>query len=606
MGDELLRRDRGGGVARDRGQERAAPQPARLQWRAPGGTHRRAPRLVAQQGDLAEAVPRSELPDELPVLEDLRTTGPHDVEEVPRLALAEDRLPRLDRRVLQRRGELLDGGHRQAAEHGDDAQELDVGVADAHVGVQPPERRPGEDDRERCEQADRHERRAQAEPVDDERRRQTAGRDPEREDGLEAGEHPREDRLVGEAAEQREAGDVDEGVAHADDAEEHERRGLLGDGADEDQRRAEQRHAEPEPRREPPAADQPEREQRAEHPARPDRRGEHADARVARSEQVDGHGHRQHAEAAAGERLHEAEPGDQRQSAIAEDEPEALEEPVGARAGRARRGVVREPDHRQGPDQRGDRARGEGGRRTGERQQERRDGGPGQRRPRVEQAADGVRAGQLLRRGAQRGQEGAVRGPERRERDRGHDGQGVDQDDGTVDEGQARDAPERRDPGEPDDDEHPLATDPVGDGSQPGSDQGRRRHPDGRDDTHRRDAALPEDEHGEGDHEGALAPPDRPEGDLRAPDRREASPAGGAPVLSVRRSTRDRPDSARTSDAITRDPGPLVVVATRARRPPSASPAGRERRSRTSAAAWFPLSDRFRTKRCAPMPVLGR
>jgi hypothetical protein len=209
--------------------------------------------------------------------------------------------------VLERRGELLDGGHRQVAEHGYAAQELDVGIADAHVGVQPPQRRPGEDDRERCEQPDRHERHAQAKPVDDDRGHQTAGRDPEREDRLEAGEHPREDRLVGEAAEQREAGDVDEGVAHADDAEEHERRGLLGDAADEDQRRADSATPSPNQVASRPRPTSRKAKQRAEHPARSDRCGQHADARspVPSRSMATATVTRP---AAAGERLHEAEP----------------------------------------------------------------------------------------------------------------------------------------------------------------------------------------------------------------------------------------------------------------------------------------------------------
>ena len=105
------------------------------------------------------------------------------------------------------------------------------------------------------------------------------GRDAEREDRLEAGEHARQDGLVGQAGEQREAADVDQRVADADDAEQHDRRRLLGDGADEDQRRAEERDADAEPEREPAAPDEAEGEQRAEHPAGADGRGQDADAR---------------------------------------------------------------------------------------------------------------------------------------------------------------------------------------------------------------------------------------------------------------------------------------------------------------------------------------
>ena len=49
--------------------------------------------------------------------------------------------------------------------------------------------------------------------------RETPGRDPEREDRLEGGEHARQDGLVGQASEQGEATDVDQSVADTDETE---------------------------------------------------------------------------------------------------------------------------------------------------------------------------------------------------------------------------------------------------------------------------------------------------------------------------------------------------------------------------------------------------
>ena len=46
---------------------------------------------------------------------------------------------------LERRGELLDRGLRQRAQHRHLLQEVDVVVAHAHAGVEPAQRRPGEE-----------------------------------------------------------------------------------------------------------------------------------------------------------------------------------------------------------------------------------------------------------------------------------------------------------------------------------------------------------------------------------------------------------------------------------------------------------------------------
>jgi hypothetical protein len=184
------------------------------------GAHGRGPRLVVQQGDLAEAVTGAERPDEATVLDHVHLTGAHDVEVVAALALVEHRPPGLDVGVLERPGELLDRRDREGTEHRHRAQGLDVGVAHAHRPVEPFQCGPPGQHRERREQADRHEAEADAEQLHDERRHQAPGRPAQGQDRLEAGEHPREHGLVGQPRQQREARDVDQRVADADDREE--------------------------------------------------------------------------------------------------------------------------------------------------------------------------------------------------------------------------------------------------------------------------------------------------------------------------------------------------------------------------------------------------
>ena len=152
---------------------------------------------------------------------------------------------------------------------------------------------------------------ANAEQLDDQRREQAAGRDPEREDRLEAREHAREDGLVRQPGQHREAADVDQRVADADHAEQDDRRCLLGNDADQRQRRTEQRDADAEPAGESATSDQPERQDRAEHATCSDGRIQDTDARISRVEEVDRNHHGEHGQAAARERLHHPEHCDQ-------------------------------------------------------------------------------------------------------------------------------------------------------------------------------------------------------------------------------------------------------------------------------------------------------
>ncbi len=322
-GDDLVARGRADRVPGHGGQEG---------WRCRTLTRRAASadaRMVAVRGrSLSRAIspkpsPRSQRVDDASVADHLRTTGLDDVEAVAVLALLEHRLPRRELGVLEPGAELFDRRRRERAEHGDRPQDLDVRVADAHPRVEPAQRRPAGGHGERRQEADRDEREANAEHVDDERREQAADRDPERQDRLEAREHARQDGLVRQPGQHREAADVDQRVADADQAEQDDRRRLLGNDADQRQRRAEQRDPDAEPAGESATPDQPEREDRAEHAAGADRRVQDTDARISRVQQVDRDDDGEHGQAAARERLHHPEHRDQRQRAISRDGREA-------------------------------------------------------------------------------------------------------------------------------------------------------------------------------------------------------------------------------------------------------------------------------------------
>jgi hypothetical protein len=105
-----------------------------------------------------------------------------------------------------------------------DSQDLDVRIANAHRCIEPAQRGPAGGRGQRRHEADREEGEANAEQLDDQRREQAAGREPEREDRLEPREHAREDGLVRQPGQHREAADVDQRVADADQAEQDYRR----------------------------------------------------------------------------------------------------------------------------------------------------------------------------------------------------------------------------------------------------------------------------------------------------------------------------------------------------------------------------------------------
>ena len=182
--------------------------------------------------------------------------------------------------MLEPGAELLDRCRRERTQHADSTQDLDVRIAHAHPYIEPAQRGPAGGHGQRRHEADRDEREANAEQLDDQRRQQAAGRDPEREDRLEAREHAREDGLVRQPGQHREAADVDQRVADADQAEQDDRRCLLRNDADQGQRRAEQRDADAEPAGESATSDQPERQDRAEHATGADGRVQDTDARI--------------------------------------------------------------------------------------------------------------------------------------------------------------------------------------------------------------------------------------------------------------------------------------------------------------------------------------
>jgi hypothetical protein len=118
---------------------------------------------VAQQGDLAESVALIKRVDEASVPDHLRATGLDHVEPVAAITLLEDHLPGRELGMLEPGAELFDRRRGQRAEQGDRPKDLDVGVADAHLAVEPAQRRAAGGHGGRRQQADREERGAGAE-----------------------------------------------------------------------------------------------------------------------------------------------------------------------------------------------------------------------------------------------------------------------------------------------------------------------------------------------------------------------------------------------------------------------------------------------------------
>ena len=215
-----------------------------VRGRADGGRAR----PVAQQGDLAEPVAASERVDDASVADHLRATGLDHVEPVAALALLEDRLPRRELGMLEPGAELFDRRRREHAEHRDRAQDLDVRVADAHAAVEPAQRRPA---------------RGHGQPAPGGRRRRARGARPSTSMTTGASRPPNATpsvRIASKPANMR-ARTVSS-VSRAsivkpptsisalptpDEAEQDDRRRLLGDDADQRQRRAEQRDPDAEP-----------------------------------------------------------------------------------------------------------------------------------------------------------------------------------------------------------------------------------------------------------------------------------------------------------------------------------------------------------------------
>ena len=136
-----------------------------------------------------------------------------------------------------------------------------------------------------------------------ERDRQRAEGEREREDGLGEGEHPRERPVGDQPLEQREPGDVDDGVGGADDRERADRHGVARHQADEDERHAPHRDPGAEQRAQPGAAGGADRRHRRREPADPERRPEQPDPRAAQVGHLHGHHHREHGERAADQAL---------------------------------------------------------------------------------------------------------------------------------------------------------------------------------------------------------------------------------------------------------------------------------------------------------------
>ena len=119
--------------------------------------------------------------------------------------------------MLNAPSKLFNGGQRQPPEHGHPVQQVDVEVPDADQGpvhpTQPPPRRYRED---RTEQTDRYQRSPHTGPVDHHRREDRSDADGQHDQALQHSEHAGQHLVGDQPGQQRETGQVDEGVPDAD------------------------------------------------------------------------------------------------------------------------------------------------------------------------------------------------------------------------------------------------------------------------------------------------------------------------------------------------------------------------------------------------------
>ena len=105
--------------------------------------HRRRPRHVLDEGDLAEPVAAAQQADVVPALAHAHLAAGDGVEAVSLVALADHDVAGGDRDRLERPRQSLELGRRQRREDGDQPQQLDLDLR--HVGgvvdaAQPPPR----------------------------------------------------------------------------------------------------------------------------------------------------------------------------------------------------------------------------------------------------------------------------------------------------------------------------------------------------------------------------------------------------------------------------------------------------------------------------------
>ena len=281
----------------------------------------------------------------------------------------------------------------------------------------------------RRDDPERHQGGAGTDQGDEDRRSQGTSCDSEGTEALEHAEDPCHEGVGDHPRQQREGRDVDDRVADTDDAGDGERDDVLRNQAHHCQRHAPQG----DPDRQPPS-----------HPAAPHQRGagdaaddrtdahgplEHAHGRVVPPEQVDGQDDDEHAERATDRRLQRNEADDDRHPVVRPDRMQPfpdLADEVSLGAILDREALVAQPEQQRRREQAAGSGEDEDRRHVGDGHEDGGDQRPDNDTERVERAAGDVDGRQLLRRTAQRRHQCRVTGPERRERDGGHDRQQVD------------------------------------------------------------------------------------------------------------------------------------------------------------------------------------
>ena len=228
----------------------------RLQPELAAGEHGGRPADPAEQCDLAEPLPRPERRHAVSVTDHLGLARLDHEVAVADLALVDHGVASGHLDGFQAAGELLDRRQRQRVQHAHPLQQPDVAIADvdrpvhavAVAATRPPRRR--------TQETDDHQGGTYAGQLDQQRRDDRPDPDGEGAQALQHSEDPSKHRIRRQPAQEREAAEVDQGVADADAGEQAHCCAVLREDTDQRDRHTPQGHADGVARTQSPGVDQ--------------------------------------------------------------------------------------------------------------------------------------------------------------------------------------------------------------------------------------------------------------------------------------------------------------------------------------------------------------